>query len=96
MDIGEGWFVDEADPTVGQFTDYVYHDCERWDEEAERPAEVVHDVTITPSAVLGVVDVTDIYTCACGATKVMTIQEPADDFEEPRHEEVDYNEWEER
>lgn len=87
MDIGDGWFVDEADPDVGLFGDFVYHeDCDEWDDDKDGPADVTHTTTITASAVLGVVDVTDLFTCACGATKTMTTQEPADDFEEPRHD----------
>lgn len=82
-DLGNGWHVEEADRTTGQYTDAVYHeDCRLWDDDAGAPAPVVQDTSTRPDNRPGLVTILDTYTCACGAVKVLTSQEPGGYYEE--------------
>lgn len=76
-----GWSVDCADPSVGIFADLITHDSCQVDDTDPVEAEQA-SVVFRPSAVEGVVDVIETFSCpACGASVSSVSQEPAADFE---------------
>jgi hypothetical protein len=87
MDIGDGWMVDEADPDVGIFGDFVFHnECPDVMENDGEPFTPDHQTFMQDDTKLRLVNIQEVYTCPCGAVKVLTSQEPAEWFEEPRHD----------